>query len=870
MPGAVRHIGAAGRVGPLAVLCLIVLTINPTGTQAGLFIEDFDTKTFCDTLLTTAWWDTDARQLKLYPFELDLVGGLEIYGAVRDVALSGDHAYLAVDEGGFHVVDISDPSSPVDVGSIQSITYASGLDVDGGHAYLAALTRFLVIDISDPAHLEITGGVDGLSEATGVAVCGDIAFVASGNAGLISVDIRDPTDPRLAGGVDTPGYASTVTLFGDYAYVTDGYHGIAVIDVSDPRVPVHINQIPCSYHPERICISGRLAYVAEISAELLVYSLVDPAAPTLVGACPLPGHAHDVDVDGNHAYVAVADNDMTGFYAVDVTDPATPRIVAETVPPGFPIGVITAGEHAFVNCHHGGLQVIRIADPVEPVPAGDLAEQWIVRDLAVDGDIGYMLTRVTSDDYFITVSLLDPKAPQVLGSVALDCSPVRFAFAGPYAYVTAGNDGLVVVEVRDPASPSVAGALDIDGTTLHIELAGDYAYLSVIRIVDTHLIVVDITDPHNPAQVAELVCESTPHDIARSGDYLFVPQYEDGELRWTNLVTIDIGDPLNPVPVGSAGMNGDLVEFVCVEGDVLCACFWTFLGQGGYGVQLLDISDPLNVQPLGRYQDGANHGEICIAGDIAYFGAADQFRLDVLDVSDPMSPALLHSLQTTFRNGHLDRAGDFLFCAGGVGGLNTLQVFDRLVEVNANVAQSSTLPTSGVDLYEIRLETIAQPTLAWEFSADGGAHWQSLPEDGSWQVLAYPGAEPLWRATLLYTEPGNPPSVDQLRLEWSSAPTVVPEPPLSNFALHQNAPNPFTPGTTIRFELPESGPVHLEIFDVSGRLVRTLVDSDFDAGRHSVDWRGRDDAGQLVGSGVYLVRLRAPGIERVRRVEVVR
>lgn len=83
--------------------------------------------------------------------------------------------------------------------------------------------------------------------------------------------------------------------------------------------------------------------------------------------------------------------------------------------------------------------------------------------------------------------------------------------------------------------------------------------------------------------------------------------------------------------------------------------------------------------------------------------------------------------------------------------------------------------------------------------------------------------------------------------------------------LHQNAPNPFNPRTTIKFDLSESGPVHLSVFDVAGRLVRTLVDESMPQGSHEAVWDGRDATGQEVGSGSYLARLSFEG-----RVETVR
>ena len=88
--------------------------------------------------------------------------------------------------------------------------------------------------------------------------------------------------------------------------------------------------------------------------------------------------------------------------------------------------------------------------------------------------------------------------------------------------------------------------------------------------------------------------------------------------------------------------------------------------------------------------------------------------------------------------------------------------------------------------------------------------------------------------------------------------------------LFQNQPNPFSPETQITFDLPLAGRAELKIFDVSGRLIRTLVDEKLPAGPHSVRWDGRDETGRAVTSGVYFYSLTASGVDESRRMILVK
>jgi len=88
-------------------------------------------------------------------------------------------------------------------------------------------------------------------------------------------------------------------------------------------------------------------------------------------------------------------------------------------------------------------------------------------------------------------------------------------------------------------------------------------------------------------------------------------------------------------------------------------------------------------------------------------------------------------------------------------------------------------------------------------------------------------------------------------------------------ALRPNAPNPFARSTSIRFELPRDAETELGIYDISGRLVRSLLHERFPAGSHVVVWDGVGADGQRVHDGIYFTRLQVGGELRSRQVVLV-
>jgi hypothetical protein len=88
-------------------------------------------------------------------------------------------------------------------------------------------------------------------------------------------------------------------------------------------------------------------------------------------------------------------------------------------------------------------------------------------------------------------------------------------------------------------------------------------------------------------------------------------------------------------------------------------------------------------------------------------------------------------------------------------------------------------------------------------------------------------------------------------------------------ALSQNYPNPFNANTTVNFRT-AGGETRLEVFSVTGSLVKTLIDGELEAGDHSIVWDGVDDAGNDVASGVYFYRLNSAEGQQIRRMTLLK
>ena len=116
--------------------------------------------------------------------------------------------------------------------------------------------------------------------------------------------------------------------------------------------------------------------------------------------------------------------------------------------------------------------------------------------------------------------------------------------------------------------------------------------------------------------------------------------------------------------------------------------------------------------------------------------------------------------------------------------------------------------------------------------------------------------------------------IDMGCYEYGSAPWVDVDDPVvpvpEQLTLYQNYPNPFNPTTTISFYLPKAMPCKVEIFNIRGQKVKTLLSGTMPSGKHSLIWNGEDESGRAVSSGVYCYRLITPESTKLGKMLMVK
>ena len=586
--------------------------------------------------------------------QLYCTAGISFEDWAEGVATSGTLAFVVGDARGLQVVDLTDPSSPQMVGTLDTPGLASAVTVTGSLVAVADRGFGLrLIDVTNPAE-PVARGLVASGAIRGVAIAGTTAFMTDEAHGLSVIDVSDPASPVVIGALDTPGWALAVSVRGGYACIADGPSGLHVVDISVPSAPQLLATV--AGHATSVRIEDDLACVTAGASGLRVIDLSEPALPEVVGSMSLPGYAKDVALSGSRAFVAAY---SCGLQEVDLSDPASPVRVRGIGTLGYASGVALTGQFACVAAAEGGLRIIDTTSP--PPEEGILYLPGEGRAVEVSGTIACVGTNGGSDAPALwVVDVSDAASPQILGSASLLSDYIGcVAMSGEFAYVGWNGDFsrvLRVADISDPTQPHFVGGVLINNpnTNIHgVAPADGYAFVAAGQ---GGIVAVDVTNPSSPVVVGHLAPPASALDIAASGPYLYVAD------TYAGLVVVDRGNPSALQIVSSLDTPGASSGLAVRYGFAYLV--------GSLGLDVIDLSDPLSPQVTGRLADIGPCESVALRGDYAYVTSSTS-GLHVIDVGDPALPRRIggaNAIQTPY-DVATSAAGVWLADASGLRGL---------------------------------------------------------------------------------------------------------------------------------------------------------------------------------------------------------
>ncbi|MBZ0141978.1 MAG: choice-of-anchor B family protein [Rhodocyclaceae bacterium] len=689
--------------------------------------------------------------------------------------------------------------------------------------------------------------------------------------GLQIVDLADPLNPVHLSTYTANGFTTAHNIWIDVdaaiAYCPGGPVGMHILSLADPENPVQIDLFT-PYYIHDLYVGNGLGYAGAInSGTLRIIDTSNPANPITIlthGYAGAASHAAWPTVDGTH--VATADETIGGHVKVwDVSNLSDVQLTSEfTSGDGIVHNIFGIDDLLYCSWYTSGTRILDITDPADPIEVG-------YYDTSARSGAGYN------------------------GNWGV------YPFRGDgILYSTDRQEGLFILEFTGGEAGHIDGTVTDANSSAPIEGV-------TVTVVDTPYALDTAADGTYGARIA-----SNTYDVITS-KFGYSPDTSTVAVPADGIATHDV--QLALLPLGSVELtltavgSGLPVEGVVVDvpGTPLTGLLTDALGK----VTLAGLPAGLSwevqahrfgwssgttsvIAPVGTtgnasaelvrgFEDDFEHDQAWIvgaAGDDATGGIWERAVPVGSYFNGPVGPP---EDATPDGSGlayitEQHASGSFVGTSDVDNGRTTLltPVFDGTgfgaLELSYRRWFSNRAPSPGNDEFRVdvstdaggswtNLETVATGTDAWaEVVIDLGAAVAPSTQMQLRFVVEDLGSEQ-------YVEAG----LDDVRITTPATEAPLASAATAAFGLRTTGPNPFRARTTLEFDLPAPGAASLEVFDIAGRRVATLLDGTrLAAGRHRASWDGRDAAGALVSPGIYFVQVVSGQGADSRKVTFVR
>jgi hypothetical protein len=573
----------------------------------------------------------------------------------EDVCIRGNFAYLACNQAGLRIIDISDLASPIDMGHYNLGLYqqATAIEVEGGRAFLGIDEGIIIIDISNPLHPEQLGFVslDGrkmaikadqnyvyvcrvgglaivnaadpvaasviwtssdIGLARDIEIHANIAYVSCNGQGLRVMDISNKTDPLVTNVFDfnNDGEVTGATVSGGYAFMSCGEMGFNILDLSTMQIVSGIDSLAYS---TSVKVIGNYAYVAYFIPEcpLAIVDISNPLSPQTLGVYQPPTDLAQFDIAGGIAYIADCES---GLRMVDISDPYNPHEDYYFNRCGSDFGVLISGDYAFVQ-DYSCVRIYDISDMRHPLEVSRYDIVYRIEDMIIEGNILYLVGYDNIAIYAIDISI--PSSPDLLGTFSVPSvfQHSRIAIYDHYAYL-AHYSGICIVDIADPRHMIQSGFVTVSLDSPRFAIKSHYLYLTDnynrVRILN-------LANPTAPAWIGSYNLGEFCMDLKIKGDLLYA-------LTIRKLKIFDANCFAGCAPLCNITLLGDGINF---PNNMTISNQYVYIADDSIGLRVYDATNPSAPQLAGYYHTpGISYGvslknQVAVVADYNNLGFYD-------------------------------------------------------------------------------------------------------------------------------------------------------------------------------------------------------------------------------------------------------
>ncbi|MBI5806491.1 T9SS type A sorting domain-containing protein [candidate division TA06 bacterium] len=390
----------------------------------------------------------------------------------------------------------------------------------------------------------------------------------------------------------------------------------------------------------------------------------------------------------------------------------------------------------------------------------------------------------------VSTAMADSLNVRTIGYYDLPSLAWNSCIVGDLLYVADHDMGLRVLDVSDPANPAEIVKF-MTSLAQDVAVRGGLAY---VADGDQGLRIIDLNDYYDPQEIGYYDTDNYALSVVLSGNYAYVADL-------SSLQIIDISDSTNPCLAGSISCSG-YTWWVVVKDN------YAYLANGSGGLIAVDVTNPALPVMAGYYNTNGEAYYVCVDDSFAFVADGPK-GLKIVNIARPDSMYLVGTYAVSIdENYGVKSLGNTVYLADCVYGLIVLDVSNPALPVNIGHYKS----TEG---------------------------WMTLTIDDEYIYMNNAGAAPGIKIFEYYGSSG-------ITEEYNGNCSREKSPRIYNIG-----PNPFKSKTTWRVQTARTEAINIQIYDVSGKRIKTISYKPQNTGSHTISWDGCGNRGRKVPNGVY-------------------
>lgn len=469
--------------------------------------------------------------------EYQFVSRLMTPGIVEDIIKNDNYLYIANEQFGLRIIDISDINSPVEI-------------------------SYLLL----PGH------------TLKLMFYNNSIFTANFNNGLRIINIENPLDPFEVAFYDTGFQVLDLDRKEEFVFITQSSElnsGFVVLDISDPNNPIFVKKIYTWPGCIGLAVKEDYLYVICSYGPMSSYSIIDPRNP-IIEFVTTDIYGKILDVDKDFAFVLQYNN----IRVVDISNPDSLYLISEFETFGDKRAIAFNDEFIYIADSYYGLVIIDVSDIYNPVYVYQISTPGATEYLVAEDDLVYL-----SNHGLRIIDVSNPSDLRITGEFETIWGTDKIFKKDNLIFLIDGNiSALRVLSVEFANNPIEISQIK-PNVNLIISIAAyeNYIYLAKGDSLD----VWDITSPYFPVYVTTLALEGYCHELLVK-DCLLISCQDPGGVMIYNL-----SDPANPNLISSVDTQPVVIQLAEQDHYII--------GGTPNGFKIIDLSDPYSPNEILHY-----------------------------------------------------------------------------------------------------------------------------------------------------------------------------------------------------------------------------------------------------------------------------